>query len=124
MYFGLHGNTKHTSLEVSNITHGIFPSSHPYAGLQYYGLDGLLDKTLKLGVHTDYVRPTENNMRVPVIDNDPWSGDLGGSIARYLEKLAPGQTRLYCKPVPESKRKTESGSKDFFMEQCLLAEMA
>ena len=30
--------------------------------------------------------------------------DFGGSIKRFLEKLAPGQTRIYCKVVPEDLR--------------------
>ena len=38
------------------------------------------------------------------MDDDPNSTDFGGSIQRYLTKLAPGQTRLYCKVVPEQFR--------------------
>ena len=38
------------------------------------------------------------------MDDDPASADFGGSIKRFLTKLAPGQTRFYCKVVPEEHR--------------------
>ena len=101
---GLRGNGEHTFLEVSNITHGQFAQGHPFEGYDYYGIDGILDKKHKLGVHTDYVRSTKNFMRVPKTDDDPTSNCLAGSIERYLKKLAPGQTRMYCKVIPEDKR--------------------
>ena len=101
---GLRGNGEHTFLEACNITHGEFPKGHPFEGIEYYGVDGIVDKKHKLGVHTDYVRNTKNFMRVPKTDDDPTSNCLAGSIERYLKKLAPGQTRLYCKVVPEDKR--------------------
>ena len=47
------------------------------------------------------------------MSNDPTSDDLPGSIQRYLQKLAPGQTRIYCKPLPEDKRDPE-----WFYGQC------
>ena len=100
---GLRGNGEHTFLEVSNITHGEFAKGHPFEGCEYYGVDGIVDKKHKLGVHTDYVRNTKNFMRVPKTDDDPTSNCLAGSIKRFLKKLAPGQTRLYCKVVPKEK---------------------
>ena len=48
-------------------------------------------------------------------DNDPTSSDFGGSIKRFLEKLAPGQTRIYCKAIPEDLRSVDkSGNSKFF----------
>ena len=40
-------------------------------------------------------------MRVPKTNDDPKSNCLGGSIERFLNKLAPGQLKLYCKVIPE-----------------------
>ena len=33
------------------------------------------------------------------MNDDPTSGDFGGCIKHYLEKLAPGQTRIYTKCI-------------------------
>jgi len=98
--FGLRGNEEHTLLEVRNITHGLFGSKHPWAGSEYYGLEGLTDKTHKLDVHNDHVRENSDYMRLPLLNEDPCSDCLAGSIKRYLHKLSPGQTRIYCKVVP------------------------
>ena len=50
-----------------------------------------------------------------MIDDDPTSSDFGGSIKRFLEKLAPGQTRIYCKVIPEDLRCVDkSGKSEFF----------
>ena len=108
--YGLRGNMEHTYMEVSNITHGEFPVGHPYEGEVYYGFDGLLDKKHKLGVHTDYVRNSENSMRIPKQDNDPTSSCIAGSIERYLKKLAPGQIRLYCKVIPYENRYVDAST--------------
>lgn len=102
--FGLRGNDEHTSLEVRHIVHGYFDLSHPCAGYEYYGLDGLTDKTHKLDVNNDHVRENSDYMRLPVLDDNPWSSCLAGSIKRFLTKLAPGQTRIYCKVVPKELR--------------------
>ena len=88
-------------LETSNITHGTFPPEHPFNGHDWYGVENIQDKTHKLSIYKDRVRDTKNCMRIPVMDNDPNSADFGGSIQHYLAKLAPGQTRLYCKAVLE-----------------------
>jgi len=98
--FGLRGNEEHTLLEVRNITRGHFSTQHPWAGSEYYGLEGLTDKTHKLDVHNDHVRENSDYMRLPVLNDDPWSDCLAGSIKRFLQKLTAGQTRIYCKVVP------------------------
>ena len=90
--FGFRGNDEHTNLQVCNIDCGTFEANHPFAGYEYFGIDHLVDKTVKLSVNTDYVRDTKNHMRIPVMNDDPTSDDFGGSIKRYLDKLAPGQT--------------------------------
>jgi len=67
-------------------------------------LDGLTDKTHKLNVHNDHVRENSEYMRLPVLNDDPRSDCLAGSIKRFLQKMAPGQTRIYCKVVPSELR--------------------
>ena len=57
---------------------------------KYYGLDNLLDKKHRLGIHTNYMRKNGNFMRVPKQDNNPTSDCLAGSIKQYLKKTAPG----------------------------------
>ena len=89
--FGFHINMEHINLQVKHISFGKFPAKHPYSGYNYYGITGITDKTCKLGVHTDYVRDTKDCMRIPVLDDDPTSNDLGGLIGRYMSKMAPGQ---------------------------------
>ena len=118
--FGFCGVSEHTFLEASHITHGEFPSHHPFAGYKYYGVDGIQDKQIKLSVHTDHVRDTKNHMRTPVMDDDPCSGDFGGSLKRYLTKLAPGQTRFYCKVIPENLRQVDpsDGTTQVFYGNC------
>ena len=102
VYFGLRGNIEHCDLDVRNITHGTFPSQHSFGGYKYYGIDCLMYKTHKLTYNTDYVRQTTNVMRVPKTNDDPRSNCLGGSIERFLNKLAPRQLKLYCKVIPEN----------------------
>ena len=86
------------------MTHGSFPRGHPFFGCDWYGVDGLLDKTHKLSVHKDHVRDNENFMRTPLVNEDPTSSDFGGCIKRYLEKMSPGQIRMYCKVIPVEQR--------------------
>ena len=82
LMFGLCGNKEHCDLHIKNISYGIFPKGHPFVGYEYYGIDGLVDKTHKIDVHTDYVRDTQDIMRTPVMNDDPTSDDLGGCIGR------------------------------------------
>ena len=102
--FGFRGNSKHTFLETYNITQGHFPSHHPFAGYKYIGISDIQDKNIKLSVIQDHVRDMKDHMRTPIMDDDPTSSDFGGSLKRFMDKLAPGQTRLYCKVIPEKCR--------------------
>ena len=118
--FGFRGISEHTFLEISNITHGEFPSHHPFSGYEYYGIDNIQDKQCRLSVNQDHVRDTKDHMRIPVMDNDPCSEDFGGSIKRYLNKLAPGQTRFYCKVIPDNLRQVDlsDGTTQVFYGNC------
>ena len=100
IHFGFRGSKEHVFLETSNITHGTFPSGHPFAGCDWYGVEGLLDKTHKLSVHKDHVRNNDNFMRTPLVNEDPTSSDFGGCIKRYLEKCLPGNFGCIVKSSP------------------------
>ena len=112
--FGFRGSAEHTFLATRNVYHGDFPSHHPFKGYSWYGIDGLTDKSHKLSVNTDYVRNTKDCMRVPIMNDDPTSDDMGGCIGRYLEKLAPGQTRLYCQTVKSPVTDESTGKIQYF----------
>ena len=57
-------------------------------------------------------------MKLPVMNNDPKSSDPGGCIKRFLAKLAPGQTRIYCKVVPKHLREKRNDN-FFYPSNCL-----
>ena len=121
IHFGFRGSNEHVNLETSNMTHGSFPSEHPFSGCDWYGVEGLQDKTHKLSVHKDHVRSNVNFMRTPLVNDDPTSADFGGCIKRYLEKLSPGQIRMYCKVIPEEQRSANNdGESLLFYANCPL----
>ena len=92
--FGLRGRKEHAQLTLNNLTYGEFEAGHAFEGFKYYGIQGLYDKSCKLTIFNQTARET-NITRIPVIDEeDP--ADAGGSIHRFLEKISPGQQRLYC----------------------------
>ena len=60
-------------------------------------------------------------MRTPLVNEDPTSSDLGGCIKRYLEKMSPGQIRMYCKVIPVEQRSiNEDGQSLVFYANCPL----
>ncbi len=95
-YFGLRGRKEHAFLSVNNLTHGVFEEGHPFEGYMFYGLQDLFDKSNKLTFSNQYARCSDpsNVIRIPVMDVDD-QGDPGASIHRFIEKLSPGQQRLY-----------------------------
>ena len=108
IFFGFRGNTEHTFLECRRFTRGEFPVGHKFAGYPWFGIDFMLDKTHKLSVHKPYVRSINDTlMKLPVMSNDPKSLDPGSSIERFLQKLSPGQTRIYCKVIPDKYKKSD-----------------
>lgn len=121
IHFGFRGSKEHVFLETSNMTHGSFPSGHPFSGRDWYGVEGLLDKTHKLSVHKDHVRSNENFMRTPLVNDNPTSSDFAGCIKRYLAKMSPGQIRMYCKVIPEDQRSVnKDGESLLFYANCPL----
>ena len=118
--FGFRGSEEHTYLQVNNFEKGVFPRSHPFAGFIHYSVNDLQDKTHKLSIYTDHVRDTKDCMRVPKLNDDPTSDDFGGCIERWLAKLSPGQSRMYCKLIPDDRHTVckSSGEQLFFYPQC------
>ena len=99
---GFRGSKEHVFLQVNNIIHGVFEDEHKFAGYEFYGVDRILDKTTMLSTNNAYVRDsTKDHMRLPVQDDDLFSSCLAGSTKRFLDKLSPGQIRMYCKVVQQ-----------------------
>lgn len=101
------GNAEHTFLTKEQIVVGVYPDDHPdpmLRGQWFVGFKHMnnADKTHKLSVHNSYVRETEM-MRLPVNFDD--DDNTGAAIVRYLEKMSPGQERLYCQVASDAHRK-------------------
>ena len=106
IFFGFRGNEEHTFLQVRHFIKGEYPKGHTFKGKTWYGIDCITDKTHKLSKNTPYVRSIKDTMmRLPLICDKPKSTDGAGVIKRFLNKLSPGQIRIYCKIVPEKNRK-------------------
>ena len=99
--FALRGG-EHVELEMSNLSHGVFEEGHPLAGLEWFGLTNMKDKTLELSVHNNHLRCDDDFLRSPVYPGCFIC--LGGIIKRYLPKITPGQVRLYCYPMSPTQK--------------------
>ena len=103
IFFGFRGSEEHVKMECRRLTSGVFPVGHKWAGYTWYGIDFIIDKSNHLSIYKPYVRSIDDTlMKLPVMGNDPTSTDPGGTLQRFLAKLSPGQTRLYCKVVPKN----------------------
>ena len=85
IYYGFRGSNEHVFLEIANITHMTFFSKHPFAGCDWYEVERLQDKTHKLSIHKDHIRDNADYMWTPLVNDDPTSSDLAGSIKCHLE---------------------------------------
>ena len=101
---GFWGSKEHARFSPHHIQVGHYPISHQnqkLAGRQYVAIVTMPnDKSQKLSVNNSYVRDTSDVFRFPVVKNDP--KNFAASLLRLMEKLSPGQTRMYCKPAPPS----------------------
>ena len=98
-YGGFRGNQEHTYLERHDIASGVFPPDHPRSGQEYWTIQKMEDKTNKLTTtNTTLTRDHANQPRIPV-DSIPRQ-----IIKKYLDKMAPQQTRIYCKPAPTAQK--------------------
>ena len=67
-------------------------------------MKGLADKTTKVSLKNGYVQLENQDLRLPILSltdqNDP-----GGMLYRCMDKVSPGQKRLYCKESSEEAKK-------------------
>ena len=103
IYAGFRGSTEHAKLSPQHITTGHYPINYgnsQLAGKQWICISTMPnDKSSKLTVNNSYVRDTRETFRFPIIHNDP--KNFGGALLRLMEKLSPGQERMYCMPATE-----------------------
>jgi hypothetical protein len=89
---------EHAAFNISQVKFGNYPRSFEYpnlAGHPFVSIDNLLDKTCRLTVNNNYARSTSEFLRFPIVPDSP--SDFGASLQRYMSKLAPNQTRMYCR---------------------------
>ena len=102
LYAAFHGSSEHTFFSRSQVKFGFYPKNFQnssLAGTRYVSIDNIpSDKTSKLTVTNSYARDTSNIMRFPIVEGD--MNNFGGSLERLVKKMAPGQSRMYCKPAP------------------------
>ena len=112
IYFAFRGRDEHSYLRQSDAYRGYFEPEHACAGRKFVGIGGLkTDKKHKVSTHNNYVRDTENIMRIPVLDEDS-PDDFAASFLRYLDKLNDHQERMYCYPDPK-----KSGTSKLFFDK-------
>ena len=110
--FGLRGNQEHTMLTTDNIGSGTYPDSHhAFAGMDWWGLQNICDKTFRINLSNFYARNEKDLGRFPVMPD--LNEDMGGTIMRWMEKLkaAPKSTkknkpitnRIYRRISPDGK---------------------
>lgn len=102
-FFGLRGRNEHAYLNRSNIVEGSFEPGSDFYGYNYIGITDLTDKSHKIDPINDIARNTKNMMRLPIIDMDDLD-DPGSILKRYVDKMHPTQTRLYCKAATKTQK--------------------
>ena len=90
----------------SQIKCGTYPENFEnsdLAGCHWIAIDTLpRDKTSKITVNNSYASNMSNLMCFHIIDSDP--NNFGGALDRLVNKMSPGQERVYCKPASDSYR--------------------
>ena len=103
LYAAFRGSKEHTYFSKSQVSFGKYPENYEcqdLAGHPYVAIDNFPDdKTNKISISNSYTREMNNNLRFPIVPEDP--SNFGGSLARLIKKMAPGQTRVYCKPAQD-----------------------
>lgn len=97
--FGFRALAEHLHLRPSDIVSGTYENGHPFGGKKFVGVGGLVDKTQKLTVHSNYVRDTAHLMRVPLSEDGSCPGS---ALLRMRNKCVPDQKRLYCYLDPKT----------------------
>ena len=97
--FGFRGNSEHTNFKINSIERDTFEAHHKFAGYEFFKITGMYDKTHPISVNNPHPRGTSVIMRIPILNDGMHTSDLGGSIDRYLAKLAPGQFNFYTQAM-------------------------
>ena len=105
-YAAFRGSEEHTNFSRSQVSFGVYPENYEnaeLAGKRYVAISNFpSDKTRSITVTNSYARDTQQVLRFPIDMNCMKS--FGGTIARFMEKLSPGQTRMYCQVASPSYR--------------------
>ena len=101
IYFGFRGRSEHACLRHCDAQRGFYETGHAYEGKRFVGIGQLKDdKKHNVSTHNNYVRDTEDIMRMPVLDEDD-PNDFASSFLRYLDRLDDHQERMYCYVDPK-----------------------
>jgi hypothetical protein len=93
---------EHVSFVIAQVKFGNYPHSFAraaLAGFLFVAIANLLDKIHQLMVNNSYARDTTDFLCFLINENDP--SDFGGSLKRFVQKLGPGQVRMYCQLASE-----------------------
>lgn len=110
-FAGFRGGTEHCNLSPVHVAVGMYPHNcecQELAGLHYIEIETFCNhKTNKLTITTGYVKEMAGRLRFTINRQD--KGCFGACMERFMAKLAPGQTRFYCYPIPPT-NKTAAGA--------------
>ena len=95
---------EHVKAETSHISHGTFPENTPLENYRWYSISIQQDKTCSLSVFQSHPREDTYSTKWPVLGLGKNSDDMGGCLERYLDKMGPGQYKLYCRPMTKEKK--------------------
>ena len=99
---GFRGSREHALFELPHVKRDVYEPDHPLAGQEYWGLQPRQYKNHQMTTANPILEEYTHG-RIPCGDiNDPASP--GGCIGRYMEKISPGQERIYCYEATKSEK--------------------
>jgi hypothetical protein len=114
MYAGFRGGTEHCNLSPEHIRTGMYPhncESPELAGLPFIEIETFTNfKTEKLTITSGYSKEMGGLLRFTINRED--KGCFGACMERFMAKLAPGQKRFYCYPLPPSSERGPADARD------------
>jgi hypothetical protein len=99
IYCMLH-RKEHASFTVSQIKFRHYPCMFEHAKLAGHPnicIDNICNKSHRLTIHNSHAKTTNEFLHFLINKND--LACLGAAIKRFMPKLAPNQTRMYCHPA-------------------------
>jgi hypothetical protein len=94
----------HAYFNVNQVMFGHYPWTFEYpelAGKPYVLINNLTGvRSHRITVNKNHARQTSNFLHFSINQDDP--ANWGASMERYMAKLTPGQTKMYCKPAVEA----------------------